>query len=124
LQKLKIIPKDQVHIDLTDSPPPSPKVKRERRPGQVNRSIKQEPALQPSPTIAHVRTEAGVAAETTNDTPTDGEQRDKKRKAVQDELAEIELEKREVGLEQREVRLEQKRLRLKKTLAEMEGSGS
>lgn len=110
-----------MHIDLTDSPPPSPKVKRERRPDRVKRSIKQEPALQPSTANAQVRPESDVA-ETINEGPISGEQRDKKRKAVQDELAEIELEKREVGLEQREVRLEQKRLRLKKTLAEMEGS--
>jgi hypothetical protein len=33
LQQLKIIPKDknQIHINLEDSPPPSPKVKTERR---------------------------------------------------------------------------------------------
>lgn len=116
-----------MHIDLTDSPPPSPKVKRERRPdsikrearvpGRVERSIKQEPVVQPSTADAHVSPEAGTAAETTNDTPTSGEQRDKKRKAVQDELAEI-------ALEQREVRLEQKRLRLEKALAEMKGGGN
>ena len=129
MQKLKIIPKDQVHIDLTGSPPPSPKVKREKRTEiikhearetrRVERGIKKEPVIQPPTAIAnaHVRPEAGVTAETTNDTRTSGEQHDKKRKAVQDELAEIELE-------QREVRLEQKRLRLKKALAEMGGSGN
>jgi hypothetical protein len=126
LQKLKIIPKDQMHIDLTNSPPPSPKIKHERRPGSINRevretrhierSIKQEPVIQPSTANAHVRPESGNTAETTNETPMSGEQHDKKRKAMQDELAEIELE-------QREVRLEQKRLRLKKALENMKGSG-
>lgn len=110
-----------MHIDLTDSPPPSPKLKRERSikreprvRGGVERVIKQEPVVQPSAANAHLRPEAGIAAEVANDTHTSAEQREKKRKAVQDELAEIELE-------QRDVRLEQKRLRLKKLLAEMEG---
>jgi len=118
-----------VYIDLTDSPPPSPKVKRERGPHstrhearearRVERGIKKEPIVQPPTAIAnaHVRPEISSTAETGNDTRTSGEQHDKKRKAVQDELAEIELE-------QRDVRLEQKRLRLKKALAEMEGSGN
>lgn len=127
LQKLKIIPEDQVHIDLTDPQPPSPRVKRERRPDLITRevrgprridgSIKQEPVAQPPTANALVRPEAGTDVETTNDTRTSGEQRNKKRKAVQDELAEIELQ-------QREVRLEQKRLRLKKALEDMEGSGN
>ena len=118
-----------MHIDLTDSPPPSPTVKREKRtefikhevretPG-VGRGIKKEPVVQPPTAIAnaHVRPEAGVTNDTANNTRTSGEQHDKKRKAVQDELAEFELE-------QREVQLQQKRLRLKKALAEMEGSGN
>lgn len=108
-----------MHIDLTGSPPASPKVKREARvPGRVESSIKQEPVVRPTTTNAHVCPEAGIAAETTDDTRTSGEQRDKKRKAVEDELAQIELEQREVELEQRKVQLEQKRLRLKKTLGE------
>lgn len=89
--------------------------------GPVERSIKQEPFVQPPTANAHVRPEASITTETTNDTPR--ERRDNKRKAVQDELVEIELEQRKVELEQQEVRLKQKRLRLKKALEDMEGSG-
>jgi hypothetical protein len=79
--------------------------------------MKQEPIVQPTTARTLVRLEADITAETANDTCTSGQQHDKKRKAVQDELAEI-------ALEQREVRLEQKRLRLEKALAEMEGGGN
>ena len=83
MQKLKIIPKDQVHIDLTDSPPPSPKVKREKRTQfikhearesrRVERSVKQVPVCQLPTANAHVRAEGGVTAETADDTRTSGE---------------------------------------------------
>lgn len=108
-----------MHIDLTDSPPLSPRVKHETRVrGGLERSTKQEPVVQPPTANANVRAEAGTTAETITDIHTSGEQRDKKRKAVQDELAEVALEQREVELEQRKVRLEQKRLRLEKELGE------
>jgi len=99
LQKLKIIPKDKMYIDFTGSPPPSPRVKREKG-------------------AASIKREAGVVikAERSIGKKSSEEQHDKKRKAMQDELEEVELE-------QREVRLEQRRLRLKKALAGMEGRG-
>lgn len=81
-------------------------------------NIKQEQVVRPPTTNANLSPVGGITAETAADTGTPEErQRDKKRKAMQDELAETELE-------QREVRLEQKRRRLKKALAEMNDSGN
>ena len=85
---------------------------------RVESNIKQEQVVRPPTTNANLSPVGGIAAETAADTGTSEEQqRDKKRKAMQDELAETELE-------QREVRLEQKRRRLKKALAEMNDGGN
>jgi hypothetical protein len=126
LQRLKIIPKDAVHIDLTESPPPSPRIKREvkgniikREPAKIGRteqnvrreSVNDRPSGEAGTPQLH-----GTPADSPNDTHATGEQREKKRKAIQDEL-------REVELEQQNVTLEQKKLRLTKALAEVDGNG-
>jgi hypothetical protein len=102
-------------IDLTNSPPPSPKVKVELGARSIKRettvdghqkgNIKLEATDADSSGSAGTRPSDGAV--NTPLTPT--EQHDKKRKALQDEL--------------REVELEQKRLRLEKQLAEMEEDG-
>jgi predicted phage-related endonuclease len=114
-----------MRIDLTDSPPPSPKVKlegvssikRERtKDSRGEGDIKQEATdesssgdTNPPPSIA-----AQIGA---SDGPSPStEQYERKRKAVQDELKGVELEEQRVALAQ-------KRLRLQKALTEMEDNG-
>lgn len=120
LQRLKIIPRDEVHIDLTVSPPPSPRVKRENGDGLIehegkederdNKGIKQD-AL--SKNAGRTQRPADLPTGAHGDAREPGQQRDRKRKAMQDELVEVELEHRGVMLEQR-------KLRLTKALAETE----
>jgi hypothetical protein len=115
-----------MYIDLTGSPPPSPKVKNEIK----DSIIKREPASN-SRTEQNLKRELvgdgpsgeagtpqlnGTPADNPNETRTTDEQRDKKRKTIQDEL-------RDVELEQERVALEQKRLRLTKALAEVDDDG-
>lgn len=125
LQKLKIIPKDQDHIDLTDSPPPSPKVKLERgvgaagckrtEPHNGKSSGTQDATDGGPPGISRTVPFAGAKIGASDDARTTETQHDRKRKAMQ--------ELQEVKLEEERVALAQKRLRLEKELAEMEGSG-
>jgi hypothetical protein len=127
LQKLKIVPKDAVHIDLTESPPPSPKVKRETKDSIINRGdasdsrsrqdAKREPAVGDGPPgEAGTPQSNGTPADNSDNTRTSRAEHNKKRKAVEDELKEVELEHQKVTLEQ-------KKLRLTKALAEMDGDG-
>lgn len=123
LQKLKIIPKDEVHIDLTHTPPPSPHIKREKVDDLIRKRDEKDEHNKndlnggaPSKNISgddRARPSADLTTGTSDDARKSDEQRDKKRKAVQDELMEVELE-------QQRVMLEQKKLRLTKTLAEMD----
>jgi hypothetical protein len=122
LQKLKIIPKniDPITVDLTDSPPPSPRVKRERgihgfgQERDEHRAkdtiIKREPGVDHSSSQIPGQTPARLAPGDEPRTPLGSatNERGKKRKALEDELKVIELE--------------QKRLRLTQALAEMESS--
>jgi hypothetical protein len=122
LQKLKIIPKDidPITVDLTDSPPPSPRLKRERgihgfgqervEHSAKDTKIKREPGVDHSSSQITGQTPARLAPGDESRTllgPATNE-RGKKRKALEDELKAIELE--------------QKRLRLTQALAEMESS--
>lgn len=60
---------------------------------RVESNIKQEQVVRPPTTNANLSPVGGITAETATDTGTSEEQqRDKKRKAMQDELAETELE--------------------------------
>lgn len=115
LQRLKIIPKDKACIDLTLTPPPSPRVKSEERAnsrGEAKQdgydiaAVKREPGIDVSVETHEARPPANAAATALADTHTLAHQHDKKRKAMEDEL--------------REVELEQKRLRLVRGLAELE----
>ena len=113
-------------IDITESPPPSPKVKleggvrpfkRERKEdNRGKKEIKQEDAGEGSSGNANSppSTEAQVGASDGSSPSTD--QYARKRKATQDELKEVELEEQRVALAQ-------KKLRLQKALTEMENNG-
>lgn len=115
MQKLKIIPKDKTYIDFTSSPPPSPQVKAE-----VESTIKSElhedvPIVDAarqgpnnvSPEDTETHAPACASASSPNAARTmGGGDHAKKRKALEDEL--------------RDVELEQKRLRLMRELAEMD----
>lgn len=108
-----------MHTDLTDSPPPSPKVKREIKDDVIKheaakrsctgRNIKLEPVNDGSLGKAGAPPSNTTPADNPDDAGTSDEHFKKKRKALQGEL--------------REVELEQKRLRLTKALAEMDGDG-
>jgi hypothetical protein len=119
LQQLKIIPKD-VHptiIDLTESPPPSPRVKHERRIDGVKHEdtttdtrIKREPGEHNSIAQSPVLPKQTPARPASGDEPTirvesATNERNRKRKAMENELKAVELE--------------QKRIRLTQALAEM-----
>jgi len=114
-------------IDLTGSPSPSPKVKVERELVAIKqetaagdrgkRNIKQEATGDDSSRIAGTRLLARAEVGTHDNALTSTEKHEKKRKAVQDELKEVELEEQRVALAQ-------KRLRLQKTLAEMKETGN
>jgi hypothetical protein len=116
-----------VHIDLTESPPPSPKVKRETKDSIINRGdandsrsgqdAKREPAVGDGPPgEAGTPQSNGTPADNSDNTRTSRAEHNKKRKAVEDELKEVELEHQKVTLEQ-------KKLRLTKALVEMDGDG-
>jgi hypothetical protein len=108
-----------MHIDLTESPPPSPRIKRETRDGVIKREDTEDQRpireIKREPTTGRASGGAGAPpvnttpADNPDDTGTSDEQINKKRKAMEDEL--------------REVELEQKRLRLTKALTEMKGKG-
>jgi len=113
-------------IDLTDSPPSSPKVKRERGAGSVGckraethhckRSVTQHVTDRDSSDNTSTMLPAVADKSASIDASKTREQQDRKRKAIQ--------ELREVELEVKQLALAQKRLRLEKELAEMEGNGS
>jgi hypothetical protein len=119
LQKLKIVPKDAAYIDLTETPPSSPRVKREDGGGSIQlddlgnghvaQKVKQESIIDSSLGEAGAPPSNTIPADNPHDARTSDEQFDRKRKVVEDELMEVELE--------------QKRLRLTKALAEMKGKG-
>lgn len=115
MQKLKIIPKDQSYIDLTHSPPTSPRVKLERGfdgfkvEAGTSGNIKREPGVIDSSEAAVLPGQAPARPASSNEPAIPGEQatneRNRKRKAMEDELKAVELE--------------QKRIRLTQALAEM-----
>jgi hypothetical protein len=122
LQQLKIIPKDiyPTIIDLTESPPPSPRVKHEPGVGGIEQEvsehtvtdtrIKREPVEDHSNTQTPVLPEQAPARPASSNEPTirvevAANERTRKRKAMEDELKAVELE--------------QKRIRLTQALAEM-----
>ena len=117
LQKLKIIPKDiyPTTIDLTESPPSSPRVKHERgidgvkhddtKDTATDTKIKREPGGEDD-SNAQTQQQARARPASGNDpVESTANERSRKRKAIEDELKAVELE--------------QKRIRLTQALAEM-----
>lgn len=104
LQKLEIIPKDKEYIDLTGTPPTSPRVKRE--PGVEREDVKEKVKIKREPNENNSSTDKGPVLAAHESSKPASDERNKKRKAMEDELQAVELE--------------QKRMRLKKALADME----
>lgn len=115
MQQLGIIPKDKAYVNLTESPTPLRRTKRDNEKELIKHEVtddghahktKQRPADDGSSGASATLQPNSIAANNHHDADATRVQRDKKRKALQDEL--------------REVELEQKRLRLTRELAQMD----
>lgn len=112
MQKLKIIPRDQSYIDLTISPPASPRVKREHGIDDVEvedaKDVKPENKHEVDSAVESQQATATPAlrSEPINPARSLGSERNKKRKALQEEFNAIELQ--------------QKKMRIAKALADLD----
>jgi len=121
LQKLKIIPKDQSYIDLTLSPPTSPRIKHEPGTNGVKNEDTKNTAtdvkIKREPEGTHSNAQTPIIPEQASARPTPiigspnslgpaHDERNKKRKALQNGLEALELQ--------------QKRLRIGQELADLD----